>query len=269
MDILFDTKLININRLRSFRQKNFSSYFLLDRVAKELAFRLNMINQNFENALELHGITGIVGSTCMEKNNIQRMIRTEISEEFSNSKDEFITCPLEEIPLISKPIDLILSPLNIHIINDTLATLLKINHTLIPGGVFLAAIPGTGTLLELRKSLLKAETELTGGASPRIIPFMDIKSTGALIQKAGFISPIIDQDTYTVYYKSMFHLMHDLRRMGMSNPLINRSKIPPHKSLFKHASKIYTAENSDSTGNITASFSIIYVIGWKPVSKKI
>ncbi|KAE9513727.1 hypothetical protein [Candidatus Liberibacter asiaticus] len=65
MNILFDMQLINRNRLRSFRQKDFSVYFLLDRVAKEIAFRLNMINQTFENALELHGITGIVGYTSI------------------------------------------------------------------------------------------------------------------------------------------------------------------------------------------------------------
>ncbi|ACT56795.1 methyltransferase domain-containing protein [Candidatus Liberibacter asiaticus] len=268
MNILFDMQLINRNRLRSFRQKDFSVYFLLDRVAKEIAFRLNMINQTFENALELHGITGIVGYTCMETKKIHRMIRAEISTEFSTLKREVISCPLEEIPSISQSVDLILSPLNLHIINDTLEMFSKINHMLKPGGMFLAAIPGIGTLHELRKALLKAETELTGGASPRVIPFMDIKSAGTLMEKSGFISPIIDQDTYTVYYKSMLHLMHDLRGMGMSNPLIRRSKTPPYKSLFKRASTIYTEENSDLTGNVTASFSIIYVMGWKSTTFK-
>ncbi|MEG8098717.1 methyltransferase domain-containing protein [Candidatus Liberibacter brunswickensis] len=268
MNIIFDMKLINRNRIRSFRQKCFSSYFILDRVAKEISFRLNMIDRRFENALELHGITGIVGDTCTKQNKINRMIRAEISTEFSSLKDEFISCPLEEISSISQSFDLILSPLSLHLINDILGMIVKINHILKPGGVFLAAIPGTGTLLELRRALLKAETKLTGGASPRIIPFIDIKSTGTLIQKAGFISPIIDQETYTVYYKSMFNLMHDLRKMGMSNPLIHRNKIPPHKSLFELASKIYEKENSDSTRNVTASFSIIYVIGWKPIGSK-
>ncbi|MFV0256260.1 SAM-dependent methyltransferase [Candidatus Liberibacter solanacearum] len=268
MNLLFDMQLINKNRLRSLRQKDFSSHFLLDIVAKEISFRLNMINKTFDNAMELHGATGIVGRTCMKTQKISRMIRTEISTEFSTSDNKVLACPLEDIPSIPQPIDLILSPLNLHIINDTLGMFLKIKNTLKLGGVFLAAIPGVGTLRELRKSLLQAETEITGGASPRIIPFMDIKSAGALMQKAGFISPIVDQDNYTVYYKSMFHLMHDLRKMGMSNPLIHRSTTPPKKSLFTRAAEIYAEENSDSTGNVTANFSIIYVIGWKSSASK-
>ena len=44
---------------------------------------------------------------------------------------------------------------------------------------------GAGTLAELRESLLAAETELYGGASPRVIPFADVRDAGALLQRAG------------------------------------------------------------------------------------
>ncbi|MBL0848531.1 MAG: methyltransferase domain-containing protein [Candidatus Liberibacter ctenarytainae] len=264
MQLLFDTQLINSYRLRALRQKDSSSHFLLDIVAKEMSFRLNMLEKRFDNGMELHGATGIVGRTCMETKKIRNIIRIEISTEFASSNNEILVSSFEEIPLISQSIDLILSPLNLHFVNDVMGMLLKINNTLESGGLFLAAIPGIGTLHELRKSLLQAETELSGGASPRIIPFMDIKGVGNIIQKAGFISPIIDQDTYTVHYKSMFHLIYDLRKMGMTNPLLHRSKIPPPRSLFTRAAELYAEEHSDTEGNILASFSIIYVIGWKP-----
>ncbi|AHA27725.1 hypothetical protein [Candidatus Liberibacter americanus] len=268
MKPLFDMLLISANRLRASRQKDSSAYFLLDIVAKEMSFRMKIINKKFKNAIELHGATGIVGRSCMKEKKIAQLIRTEISTELANNNDEILVSSFEEIPSISKPIDLIISPLHLHIINDVFDMLLKINKKLEPGGLFLAAIPGIGTLRELRKALLIAETELTGGASPRVIPFMDIKNVGDLMQRSGFISPIIDQDKYTVYYKSMFHLMHDLRKMGMANPLIHRSKKPNNKSLFIRAAEIYAEENSDKTGQVAASFSIIYALGWKPEKKQ-
>ncbi|MBY7649276.1 MAG: SAM-dependent methyltransferase [Candidatus Liberibacter europaeus] len=267
MKPIFDMQLISKNRLRAFRQKDSSAYFLLEIVAQEISFRLNMIQKNFASAMELHGVTGVVGRTCLETQKISQLTRAEISKEFASVNDKIIISSFEEIPSISQPIDLILSPLHLHIVNDVLGVLLKINNALEPGGMFLAAIPGIGTINELRKALLTAETELTGGASPRIIPFIDIKSAGDLVQRAGFTSPIIDQDTHTVYYKSIFHLMHDLRKMGMSNPLVKRSKRYNCKSLFIRASEIYEKENSDGKGNVKATFSIIYVIGWKCTNK--
>jgi hypothetical protein len=39
-----------------------------------------------------------------------------------------------------------------------------------PDGLLLAAVPGAGTLGELRESLLAAESELTGGANARVHP---------------------------------------------------------------------------------------------------
>ncbi|MBA5723574.1 methyltransferase domain-containing protein [Candidatus Liberibacter sp.] len=265
MKPLFDMQLINANRLRALRQNDSSADFLLEIVAKEIAFRLSMMKITFENALELHGGTGIVGHLCMETKKILHLTRSEISSKFSCQNSEVLVSPIEKIPSLSQPVDLVLSPLNLHVINDILGMLLQINHILKPGGLFLAAIPGIGTLSELRKALLKAETELTGGGSPRVIPFMDIKGTGDLVQKAGFTSSVIDQDNYTVHYKSMSHLMHDLRKMGMTNPLLHRSRKPPRKSLFTRAAKIYAEENSSTNGDIIASFSIIYITGWSPV----
>ncbi|MCR6659909.1 MAG: hypothetical protein NVV72_11380 [Asticcacaulis sp.] len=54
---------------------------------------------------------------------------------------------------------------------------------------------GQGTLAELRESLLAAEAELSGGASPRVAPFADVRDAGALLQRAGFALPVADVET--------------------------------------------------------------------------
>jgi len=114
----------------------------------------------------------------------------------------------------------------------------------------------------LRDALLAAEVEKTGGASPRVIPFADVRDIGGLLQRAGFTLPVVDSETYTVRYDSIFPLMRDLRAMGMANPLADRSRTPLSRSVFMRAAEIYAERYSDPDGRIRASFSIIYVSGW-------
>ena len=93
-----------------------------------------------------------------------------------------------------------------------------------PDGLLLAATPGAGTLGELRESLLAAESELTGGANTRVHPFADIRDYGALLQRAGFALPVTDIDDIVVRYADMFGLLKDLRAMGMTSMLLDRSR---------------------------------------------
>ena len=78
----------------------------------------------------------------------------------------------------------------------------------------------------MRESLLAAETELSGGASPRVAPFVDVRDAGALLQRAGFALPVADVETVTVRYAYMFGLMADLRAMGATNALVARVAPP-------------------------------------------
>lgn len=69
------------------------------------------------------------------------------------------------MPLEPQSTNLILAPLSLHLTNDTPGVFIRIRRALKPDGLFLAAIPGAGTLQELREVLLAAEVEMTGGAS--------------------------------------------------------------------------------------------------------
>ncbi|TIP78815.1 MAG: SAM-dependent methyltransferase, partial [Mesorhizobium sp.] len=84
-----------------------------------------------------------------------------------------------------------------------------------------------------------AETELYGGASPRVIPFTDVRDAGALLQRAGLALPVADVETVTVRYDSLFGLMADLRAMGETSALIDRSRRPGTRKLFARVAEIY------------------------------
>jgi SAM-dependent methyltransferase len=264
MDIIFDTARIAANRHRALRNNDTKAAFLLDIAAEELGERLAVVERTFEQAVELHGATGAAARAAKATGKIDHLTRVESEEGYVTADDTFVEAPLEDIPLEPQSANLILAPLSLHLTNDTPGVFIQIRRALKPDGLFLAAIPGSGTLQELREVLLAAEIEMTGGASPRVIPFADVRDVGGLMQRAGFALPVIDAETYTVRYDSIFPLMRDLRAMGMSNPLAERSRKPLTRAFFLRAAEIYAERYSDPDGRIRATFSMIYVSGWAP-----
>ena len=170
----------------------------------------------------------------------------------------------EHLPLEPESVDLLVSLLALQDANDIPGALIQIRRALRPDGLFLGAFSGAGTLVELRESLLAAETEILGGASPRVIPFTDVRDAGGLLQRAGFALPVTDVETVTVRYDTMFGLIRDLRAMGATNALMARSRRPGTRRLFQRAAEIYAERFSDADGRIRATFSFIWMSGWAP-----
>jgi len=260
---LFDQAFLALQRRRARARATEGADFLLRHVAEDLAERLAAVSRRFSVAVELHGHTGIVGERLLSSGSIDRLIRIETDRVLIGQSDGKVAS-LETVPLEPETADLIVSPLSLHLTQDTPGVLIQINRALKPDGLFLGAMPGAGTLGELREALIAAESELSGGAAPRVIPFPDIRDAGALMQRAGFALPVTDVDTLTVRYSDMFGLMRDLRAMGMANPLSGRSRRPASRALFLRAAELYAERFSDPDGRIRATFRIIHMSGWRP-----
>ncbi len=123
---------------------------------------------------------------------------------------------------------------------------------------------GGETLFELRRCLMEAELDLTGGVSARISPFAEVRDAGGLLQRAGFTLPVVDSDTITVTYESAFKLMADLRGMGETNAGLNRRKHPTPRALMIDAARRYAELYSEPDGRVAATFQILYLAGWAP-----
>jgi SAM-dependent methyltransferase len=159
---------------------------------------------------------------------------------------------------------LVLSVLALHEVNDVPGILIQMRRILKPDGLMLAVMPGGDTLTELRQSLTQAESELYSGASPRVLPFADVRTAGALLQRTGYALPVTDAETLTVRYDHLFALMRDLRGMGTQNALHARPRKPVGRRFFQRAAEIYASDFSDPDGRIRATFSFISLSGWAP-----
>ncbi len=268
MDQIFDRDLIVRRKLRALRAATSGADFLLRHITDDLALRLSAVERRFSQSAALHCLTPAATSAMLASGKVGQVLRIEAHPAFLETETETAirqsVSPAEELPLADESLDIAVSLLSLHQTNDTPGLLAQIRRALRPDGLFLAALPGHGTLNELRAALLAAETETSGGASPRVAPFMDVRDAGALLQRAGFALPVADSESLTVRYDTMFDLMRDLRAMGETNALSARNLTPAARRLFVRAAEIYAERYSDPDGRIRATFSFIWLSGWAP-----
>jgi SAM-dependent methyltransferase len=170
----------------------------------------------------------------------------------------------ERLPFAEQSLDLVVSALSLHWTNDLPGVFVQIRRALKPDGVFIGAFLGGGTLFELRQSLTEAETEVRGGAGPRVSPFADAEDAAGLLQRAGFKLPVADADRVTVRYPDPLALLRDLRRMGETNVLVERPKQPLNRAILARAFEIYGERFAAREGGVEATFEIITATGWAP-----
>ena len=160
--------------------------------------------------------------------------------------------------------DAIVSNLSLHTINDLPGLLVQARRALKPDGLFLATLPGAETLRELRHVLAETEVATSGGLSPRVAPFIEVREAGNLLGRAGFALPVTDSTTLPITYSSLFALMDDLRGAGEANMLTDRKKAFTSRGFFVQAAERYAAQHSDGEGRILATAEIITLTAWKP-----
>ena len=247
---IFDRATLKAKRTRA--AQNFSDTdFLFEWAINNIRDRLDIIKRDFKSIVQLGGRGGSI---------INDAVVCDLNDAFlpNNIADE------EFILLAPQSVDMLISALDLHSVNDLPGTLLQIKNALKPDGLFIAALFGGETLHELRTSLSETEMELRGGLSPRVFPFADKQEMGALLQRAGFSLPVVDSEIVTVTYENMFKLLSDIRGMGEGNIIAARDKRYVGKEFFIKAAQHYAENFSESDGRIAASFEIIFLIGWAP-----
>jgi NADH dehydrogenase [ubiquinone] 1 alpha subcomplex assembly factor 5 len=253
--VIFDRHLLAKRKI-----SNISSLckadFLIKRSFQEILERLNNMQRDFLSTLNLGSRLSYGSQELSSRKGTKYLIETDISPSPSSFKK--IIADDESLPFADNKFDLIVSVLNLHLINDLPNCLYQIKNMLKPNGVFIASMFGETNLAELRSTLIKTELECNGGVSPRTIPYVDIKQLGMLLQKTGFNAPVIDKDQIKAQYHHPLKLIEDLRNMAETNILLNRNKNYVGKVFWKKFSENYTKDYDN-----LASFEILNLMATK------
>lgn len=269
---VFDRALLRLRRDRA--AANFAEFdFLFEAVGDQLADRLADVKREFPVIADLGAGTSTLTRSLRQRPGTQHVIALDMSQGMAASvwgaaKGQVVVADEDLLPFAPHSLDAVIANLSLHWVNDLPGALAQIRQCLKPDGLFLAALMGGESLRELRESLMSAEMDVRGGASPRVSPLIDMQDMSALMQRAGFALPVVDRDTISVDYASPFRLMHDLRGMGAANATAARDKSPVTRAMMMETARIYAenhpAEDGEEEGGVAATFEIIYAIGWAP-----
>ena len=261
---IFDRQAVKIHRDRA--AKDLPEFeFLLCEVADMVVDRLSDIRRSFPVALDVGCHTGQIAALLAGRGGIETLLQCDLSEQMVRRTSGLkIVADEEYLPIGDGMLDLVVSCLSLHWVNDLPGALIQLRRALKEDGLFLVAFFGGETLKELRQSLIAAESEITGGAGPRVSPYADVRDGGSLLQRAGFALPVADTDVLTVSYENPLKLMRDLRGMGEQMATHTRQKSFTRRSVLLRAAEIYQEIFGDNDGRVPATFEIITLTAWSP-----
>ena len=239
--------------------------FLLARVADDFAERLSAIQRRFPVALDLGAYHGVVGRRLGQVPGVEMVISAEVAPRLlARCAAPRVRADAEALPFRDQSLDLVVSGLSLHLVNDLPGALVQIRRALKPDGLLLAALLGGDTLIELRNAFLAAEEEVEGGASPRVAPFANVADLGGLLQRAKFALPVVDADRITVTYPDALALMRELRAMGAANAMAQRRRTPLRRHTLQRVVEIYQERFGLPGGRVPATFEIVTLTAWAP-----
>ena len=207
---------------------------ILDAAADLLLDRLEDTTRRFSRALDLGGRGSVAGK--LRARGVDFVTSMDLSPGMARAAGGLPVAADEEwLPFAPGSFDLIVASLSLHWVNDLPGALIQLRRALAPDGLFLASLPGLGTLQGLREALGVAESETRGGVSPRISPFPELRDLAGLLQRAGFALPVADQERLPLEYRTPLGLIADLRAAGETNAVRARDRRTPPRALFPQA----------------------------------
>lgn len=248
--ILFDGPLISSHLAR---RPAGPANFVRDLVLADLEDRIGTLIRDFPRAL----IIGPDAETLPTAG-------ASASAQFAYERLEAFTGGDDLANLPAGPFDLIVSVLHLQAVNDVPGYLARLRSILAPDGLLTVATLGGDTLTELREAFLAADSEVSGGASARVAPMIQVRDGGGLLQRAGLALPVADLETHVVRYGTPFALMAELKALGASNPLADRSRRLTTRTVLAAAATAYATRDADADGRVRATLDIIWLSGWAP-----
>ena len=223
------------------------------------------MRRSFPLAANIGAHHGVVSRAIRGVAGVENVIELDASVELLREAPGLrVVADEEALPFADGSLDLAVSGLSLQLVNDLPGALLQIRRALRPDGLLLASLLGGATLKELREAWIAAEAEISGGASPRIAPFADVRDMGTLLQRAGFALPVVDSETLTVTYANPLALMQEIKAMGASNMLCARRRTPVTRGLMLRAAEIYAERFAADDGRVPATFEILTLTAWAP-----
>ena len=256
MSILFDQDLRARRRDRAARMV--PELFLLERAFADCLERLEIIGTRWDSAFLLG---------CPDPEWKHRLGAVAATVDVADPGPAFacgangMTIIEDEWTPAERTYDLVVAIGTLDTVNDLPKAFRALASALQPSGMIIGALSG-GDTLPLLRSAMAAADRAAGQAAPRVHPRIEASALAPLLQQAGLARAVVDVDRVPVSYTSLLHLVADLRAMGATNLLDQRSRHYLGKAALAEAEADFARSASD--GRSTETFEILHFAAWKP-----
>ncbi|MBC7490575.1 MAG: methyltransferase domain-containing protein [Glaciimonas sp.] len=163
------------------------------------------------------------------------------------------------LPLARDAVDLVWSNLALHWHPQPDRVFAEWRRVLRVDGLLMFSCFGPDTLKELRGAFT-----LVDDAS-HILSFVDMHDFGDMLINVGFSTPVMDMETITVTYDTIYKLLADAKACG-GNPLVTRSRSLMSRAAWQRLIAAFEMTRR-SDGKLSLTFEIIYGHAFRPASR--
>lgn len=164
---------------------------------------------------------------------------------------------IENLPIASNSMGLVWSNLAIQWCNDLDGAFSELARVLQPEGLLMFSTFGPDTLKELRAATTNGHTHVSR--------FIDMHDIGDALIRAGFNTPVLDVEHYTLTYDDVKSVMTDLKSIGAHNATAGRARGLQGRGFLQNLVQNY--EQFRVAGKLPATFEVVYGHAWKAEAK--
>lgn len=176
---------------------------------------------------------------------------------------QLICGDIENLPIADNSFGMVWSSLALQWCNDLDKAFAEVARVLHPESLFYFSTFGPDTLKELRAASRNADTRVSRFTS--VSRFIDMHDIGDALIRAGFSTPVLDVERYTLTYDDIKGVMRDLKSIGAHNATEGRARGLQGKGFLQHLTQQY--EQFRTNGKLPATFEVVYGHAWKPTPK--
>jgi malonyl-CoA O-methyltransferase len=143
---------------------------------------------------------------------------------------------------------------------DPDAVFAEFRRVLAPQGLLQFSAFGPDTLQELRAAWAQVDS------MSHVHRFIDMHDLGDALVRAGFASPVLDVEQFTLRYLDVRKVAADLKATGAHNATLGRAQGLTSPRKFAAMQAAYESFRQD--GRLPASYEVVFAHAWVPAVRR-
>lgn len=172
----------------------------------------------------------------------------------------WVCADAQQIPLRDASVDIVVSNLTLQWCTDPEGMFREFRRVLKPNGLLMFSSLGPDTLKELRACWREVD------GYNHVNAFIDMHDLGDALIRAGFTTPVMDQENITLMFADVIQLMRELKAIGAHNVTAGRPRGLLGRRQLATLTNAY--EKHRQAGKLPCTYEVVYGHAWAPTRKQ-